>query len=834
MLLRRFLHLSLAATLLASNLARAAAQPATNQPPAAAPAQSAPPADWAARVAAVEKVFEEKRKELGIPGASLAVVKDDRVVVLKGSGVRDAAKNLPATPDTLFAIGSCTKAMTAMAAVMSQDDGRLSLDDSPKKFLPYFRLQDPEADAGATLRDLLSHRTGLGGTDLAWYTGALTREEVIRVAGRAKPSAKFREKFQYQNVMYSAAGEAVARAQGRTWEALVAERILRPLGMKTSTFTVREMQASPDYSLGYDLDAKTKAARHVPTRDLTNIAPAGALNSSAREMGEWVRLMLAGGARDGRRLVSEKNFAELFAPQIKTDANTGYALGWAITKVGAQRAALHSGGIDGFNSFVGLFPDARVGFVLLTNVGGSPLSSHVLRAVVEHMIGQQPQTPTAAAPVPRPQDEAGAYDFAAAKMIITVTYENGKLIADVPGQQRYTLERVEGRRYRIAELEGFYLTFRPVKGNEAETEGYLEQPQGNYVLPRIKPAATVPAATSTPAAAAYDGALKELVGTYESARGGKIEVTVKDGKPVLVVPGQPDYPLAEKEKDVLQTPLLPDAYSILVRRDAAGKVSGLAMKQPEGVFEFKRTAAAAAPTTAPPATAPPVTTITAEELLTKMIAAAGGEANWRAHRSSIMRVEMEFPHQGLGGEAVLYSQAPHSFARELTYTALGKNIGTTREYFDGAAGGEEHSSTTGALVWAAKKLEEARASADFHALVNWKTLYKSAAVREVSQVGGEAAYVLVLTPHAGAPVTEYVSTKTFLTLRRDATELPASGEGGVPVSVTFADYREVGGVRVPFLLTYTIPETGDVIARVREVKFDTPIPPETFRAKSKR
>ncbi|MCA1614895.1 MAG: serine hydrolase [Acidobacteria bacterium] len=831
MLLRRFLHLSLAAALLASNLARAAAPPATTQPPAA-PA-SAPPPDRAARVAAVEKVFEEKRKELGIPGASLAVVKDDRVVLLKASGLRDAAKNLPATPDTLFAIGSCTKAMTALAAVMSQDDGRLSLEDSPKKFLPYFRLRDPEADAGATLRDLLSHRTGLAGTELAWYTGKLTREEAIRVAGQARPTAKLREKFQYQNVMYSAAGEAVGRAQGRTWEAVVAERILRPLGMKTTTFTVREMQASPDYSLGYELDAQTKAARHVPTRDLTNIAPAGAVNSSAREMAEWVRLMAAGGAHGGRRLVSEKGFAELLTPQIKADANASYALGWAVTKVGAHRAALHSGGIDGFNSFVGLFPDARAGFVLLTNGGGSPLSGFVMRAVVENLIDQsKPAAATAAAPqAPRPQDEAGRYDFAAAQMVIEIEHKDGKLYANVPGQPRYTLEPVEGRRYRLAELEGFYATFRPVKGKETETELYLEQPHGNYALPRIKPeAAASPGATA--ATTAYEGPLKELFGTYESAPGGKIEVTAKGGKVVLVVPGQPDYPLAEKEKDVLLSPLLPDSYSIHVRRDAAGKVSGLLMKQPEGEFEFKRTAdaPAAAATPAPAPTPPP---ITPEELLTKMIAAAGGEANWRAHRSSTTRAAMELVNQGIAGEAVIYSQAPHSFARELTLTALGKILGTTREYFDGAAGGEEHSFTAAPVAWAAKKLEEMRTGADFHALVNWKTLYKSAAVREVSQAGGEAAYVLVLTPHAGAPVTEYVSTKTFLTLRRDANELPASGEGGVPVSISFADYREVGGVRVPFLHTYSVPATGEVVVRVREVKFDAPIPAETFRAKTK-
>ena len=287
--LGKFLHLLLALALLPGQLATTSVARAQS-PPARAPSQAAP-GDTAARVAEIERKFEEQRKEHNVPGASLVVVRDDRVVLLKGAGHRDAARALPATPDTLFAIGSCTKAFTAMAAVISQDEGKLSLDDPPKKHLPYFRLRDPEADAAVKVRDLLSHASGLAGTDIAWYTGVLTREEVIRAAGRAKPTAKLREKYQYQNVMYSAAGEVGARAQNSTWASVVSHRILRPLGMKATVLSVAEMRKTDNYSLGYEVDAGTKQAREVATRDLTNIAPAGSINSSAREMAEWLRLL---------------------------------------------------------------------------------------------------------------------------------------------------------------------------------------------------------------------------------------------------------------------------------------------------------------------------------------------------------------------------------------------------------------------------------------------------------------------------------------------------------------------------------------------------------------
>src|ERR1051325_6201529 len=197
-----------------------------------APAATA--TDYSAPLAAIEKAIDEKRKEFGIPGASLAIVKDDKVIYLKGLGVKDFEHNTPVTPDTRFAIGSATKAFTAMLAVMSADEGKLSLDDSPKKFLPYFTLRDEEAAAKITLRDLLSHRSGLTRTARAMVTGMLTREELIKVAGMAKPTAKLGEKFQYQNIMYAAAGEAVAKAQKSTWDDLIAKRIFKSLGMKNS------------------------------------------------------------------------------------------------------------------------------------------------------------------------------------------------------------------------------------------------------------------------------------------------------------------------------------------------------------------------------------------------------------------------------------------------------------------------------------------------------------------------------------------------------------------------------------------------------------------------
>src|SRR3954447_4809441 len=209
-------------------------------------------ADYSKQLAAIEEKVEARRKELGIPGMSLVIVKDDQIIYLKGLGYKDFEKKAPVTPDTQFAIGSATKAFTALTVLMAQDEGKLSIDDSPKKYLPYFHMYDPDTDKNITLRDLMSHASGLNRTDLAMITGKLNRAELIEVAGQAKPTAKLREKFQYQNIMFVAAGEAAATAEKSTWNKLIATRIFAPLGMTNSSLSIAQLEKVKDHSFGYN------------------------------------------------------------------------------------------------------------------------------------------------------------------------------------------------------------------------------------------------------------------------------------------------------------------------------------------------------------------------------------------------------------------------------------------------------------------------------------------------------------------------------------------------------------------------------------------------------
>jgi CubicO group peptidase (beta-lactamase class C family) len=819
---RFFSAIFLALLLLAAPLVpQVAAQQAAKTQTAAAAAASTQ--NYTEALAAIETAIDARRKELGIPGLSLVIVKDDRVIYIKGLGLKDVDNKLPVTPDTLFAIGSASKAFTAMAAVMSADEGLLSLEDSPKKFLPYFTLRDQEAAAKITLRDLLSHRSGLNRTDLAMVTNMLNREELIKVAGRAKPTNKLGEKFQYQNVMYAAAGEVVAQAQHSTWDRVMETKIFKPLGMKGSNTTAAAMQKTRDYSLGYDYNTSTKVTRQLPQREIPAAAPAGAINSSARDMAQWLRFMLGGGTIDGKRLVSEKGFNETISKQMNIAGSVSYGLGWFLRDWNGHKVVEHGGNIDGFNSQVALMPDQKLGFVLLTNVTGSPLGGFAMNTVWKNLVGEpkteQKKTETVASPANDLKAEVGTYNLAEANVNFDVALKDGKLILSVPGQPPYPLESLGGRRYKLGDPApaGFFVTFRPVKDKESETEMFLEQPQGDVAVRKVVPAAAPAAATTTDT-----GLLKQVIGSYQSESSNNvIEIAERDGKVSLVVPGQPPYALVESEKDKLRSPGLPEAYWIEVKRDEKGEVVAIVLNQPEGRFTLRRIK-----------TEGNDKLISADDLIAKMIDAYGGEANLRKHKSSVSRIEIDMESQGLTGYGVMKAKAPNRVASEMTITALDKKIGAIVSYFDGNAGGEMM--TFGPEeIYSGKRLEDIKVGADFYDVLDWKKNYSAISVKRIAKVGDEEAYVVEKRSEKGSPITDYISLKTFLLLKRESVIHSDTTGVDIPTSEVFSDYRNVDGVMIPFKSVSSNVANGDVVVLVKELKFDVDIPDTAFSKPAK-
>jgi hypothetical protein len=328
------------------------------------------------------------------------------------------------------------------------------------------------------------------------------------------------------------------------------------------------------------------------------------------------------------------------------------------------------------------------------------------------------------------------------------------------------------------------------------------------------------AVTSPEPAAAI--ALSDVVGSYKSESAGPtVEIAVRDGKVSLVVAGQNPYPLVENEKDKLRSPGLPDAYWIEVKRDDKGAVSGIVLNQPEGRFSFDKVRSEGANTL-----------IAADELIAKMIEAYGGEASLRKHKTSVTTVEIDMEHQGVRGYGVVKAKAPNMAASEMTLTALDKKIGLIRGYFDGNAGGELMTFAPDE-VYSGKRLEDIKVGSDFYDVLDWKKNYPTITVKRIAKVGDEDAFVVEKRSEKGSPITDYVSVKSFLLLKRESVIHSDTTGVDIPQTETFSDYRNVDGVMVPFKSIGSNIANGDVVMRVKELKFDVEISDSAFSRPAK-
>src|SRR5277367_5146035 len=249
-------------------------------------AQQAPPGDLDEYVARSMKTFE-------VPGMAIAIVKDGKVVLLKGYGVRKLGEATPVDENTLFGIGSNTKAFTAAALATLVDEGKISWDDPVYERLRGFEMYDPYVSHEMTIRDLLTHRSGMGlgeGDLLFWPHTTYTREDIIYRLRFMKPASSFRSRFAYDNLMYIAAGQIIPAVTGKPWEEYIREKILLPLGMNASNLSTNAFKAGDDYASPHSkVDGKLQS---IPFQDIDNAAPAGAINSSVAEMSKWILLQL--------------------------------------------------------------------------------------------------------------------------------------------------------------------------------------------------------------------------------------------------------------------------------------------------------------------------------------------------------------------------------------------------------------------------------------------------------------------------------------------------------------------------------------------------------------
>jgi CubicO group peptidase (beta-lactamase class C family) len=359
-----------------------------------APTQAAQPSE----AAVIDAFLHDALRAWRVPGVALAVVRDDRVIYLKGAGVKTIGTDESITADTLFPISSCTKAFTTTAMALLVDEGKMTWDDAVRRHVSFFHLADPLADANVTLRDLVTHRIGLGGNDLLWYRSPFSRDDIIRRIGHVRLKHPFRSTFQYQSTMFSTAGVAVESASGCKWEEFIARHLFRPLGITQAVFTSTAAERAPDHATPHRPNDRGEP-QPISWYPLTSPDPAGSIHISARDLARWVRFQLGDGTFAGKRLVSARNLAETHTPQIviRLEGNArdmnpdtlqmSYGMGWVIQDYRGHLLWSHAGAIDGFRAHVALVPDSKLGIVLLNNLHNTSMNLAVSNQLVDYFLG---------------------------------------------------------------------------------------------------------------------------------------------------------------------------------------------------------------------------------------------------------------------------------------------------------------------------------------------------------------------------------------------------------------------------------------------------------------
>jgi CubicO group peptidase (beta-lactamase class C family) len=381
-------------------LVLSAATAATVATPATAGAQDA---DTRAAVADFDAYVAKGVRDWEVPGLSIAVVRNDTVLLARGYGVRALGEPGAVDEHTLFGIMSTTKAMTAAALAMLVDEGKVAWSDPVSKWLPELQFPDPFQTRELTVKDLLIHNTGLGNADLMAVRGDLDRDEILRRVRHLRPEYSLRSTFVYQNIMYVAAGEVIARASGMSYPEFLRTRLFAPLGMTRTYPTFSAMSAAGDPNVSRPHHPVRNSIRVISDDDSYEgdvMAAAGSTWSTASDMALWARFLLDSARVDGVPLISGESFARLFQPQVLVPEDefyesmqltrprwTSYGLGWFQQDYNGRYIAFHTGSLPGRTAIIAVVPDERLAVIVLGNLDHAELRQALMLRAIDVFAG---------------------------------------------------------------------------------------------------------------------------------------------------------------------------------------------------------------------------------------------------------------------------------------------------------------------------------------------------------------------------------------------------------------------------------------------------------------
>jgi CubicO group peptidase (beta-lactamase class C family) len=743
--------------------------------------------------------LEQQRQTLHVPGMAIAVVKDDEVILAHGFGVTNVETETAVTPETIFAIGSSSKAFTATLVGMLVDEGQMDWDDAITDYLPYFTMDIESEDESAevAIRDLLSHRTGFVRMGLLFASGEIPREEVLLAATLAEPWTGFKENFYYSNVMFMAAGMAAEEAAGTDWDTLIAERIFEPLGMDSSTTSVSQAQTDPRLSLGYLWDQDLEEYEYKPMRNVDNIGPAGSINSNVLDMAQWVRLQLGYGEYESQRLISEEQLTETWTSQIEIAEDIGYGLGWMLREWEGQPVIEHGGNVDGFSAQVALLPESNLGFVLLTNASVSSLPPMSINMVWEAVLGEWEEADSA---VYEPYIGEYVANFGQFEDVeFTVLVQNDRLAVDVPGQQVFELKDPdeEGKWY-FAISDTIAVSFD--RNDDDEVVGMkLYQAGYTFELPRK--------GVEIPAEIPLEELQKYLGSYYSEELGVTVEALVQNNRLAVDWPGEMIYELYPPDEEGIRVFRVYEGFTLRFNETEDGQVESLTYYQADEEFLMLQVEGTSLPTV--------------EEILV-LRQTNSRKAAWNEMGTYRMDGTFHSLQSGVEGTFSMYVSGIERYRIDSDYG----RYGYSREALNGDQSWVESSfgpfdELHGQLLEQAKRGHPQSMDSD------WRDFYDSIQVLRSDNLNGQEAYVLELERGDLPPVTIFVDISTGDVLKSVVIAIQ-EGDIGIPITTLYEDYRELNGVRTSFRAISSNENSGQVIIQIETIEVNLDIDDEFF------
>lgn len=332
-----------------------------------------------------------------VSGCAVAVVEKDKVVYEKGFGYRDYENKMPVTSNTVFSIASCTKAFTGQLIGTLVNDGKLDINEPVHNYYPELAFYNDFLTDNITVKDMLTHRTGLPRHD--WLTHSkipLPLDSIVYRIRFLQPSSGFREQLKYCNLMYTALGGLIQKLTGKSWEAYMKEKILDPLKMTNTSCLISDLSKSAEYSLGYTV----RNDSIVPGRAGTDGAnAAGSMNSSVNDMAKWLIALINDGRYEGKQILSPGFIREATSPQMSAPSHPkpglpaypdiyfgDYGYGWNIASYRGHYQVTHSGDLPLFSSTTSFFPTDSIGIVVLVNKFDATVSEIITDYIADRML----------------------------------------------------------------------------------------------------------------------------------------------------------------------------------------------------------------------------------------------------------------------------------------------------------------------------------------------------------------------------------------------------------------------------------------------------------------